>query len=185
MKWLGAVFEPSLDLSSGTVLTTATELSGYLWGFVLVQGATTSWKATPHDLGFCQQTVTAGVSYKRPKNQAHTIASSVTTEPFGTDNPLVVPTTGIEYNDESWDLIYTAPTFPNGMTVLGEVDKMVPVSQQRISNISFTQSGVAITLRGTAGENVTFHYLVPGATKSRLAHCVIAAEGVGELTLSL
>jgi len=42
----------------------------------------------------------------------------------------------------------------NGLAVLGEMDKAVPVSVQRFSEISESNEGVLIRINGVVGETV-------------------------------
>ena len=182
-KWLGSL-DHTLDPSTGVVWTTATAFDGLLWGYVFVQAATSSWNATARDLGL-DRGISAGVVWQRPKDQAHSVASKIVTAKFGLNSPLLMPITGVDYNDASWELLYTAPVLSNGFVVLGEADKMVPVSTQRISQISVRDNGVTVALVGAAGESVVIHYLAPGTTTSQFSRCILSESGTGTATLSL
>ena len=149
LVWLGKL-NAALDKSSGVVWTTFTEYNGASWGYIFVQGAEASWKADATDLGFGRGTVSAGVAWTRPKDQAHTFVKSMTvTTKFGPGEPLAMPTTGMEYNAASWALVYTSPVLSNSFVVLGEVDKMVPISKQRIASMAVSSTS-SVTLNCAA-----------------------------------
>jgi len=54
-----------------------------------------------------------------------------------------------------------APTVTSGWTCLGELDKFVTVSPNRIANFIYQQSGIEIVLSGVPGEMVTIYFLAP------------------------
>ena len=49
--------------------------------------------------------------------------------------------------------------------VLGELNKWVPMSPQRVQGLRFSASTVSLTLGGRPGEVVTFYYHLDGALK--------------------
>ena len=74
------------------------------------------------------------------------------------------------------------------MTVilLGELDKFVPISPQRVSTISIGDSDIQVTLRGTPGEKLDFYLgiqtSVPGAGFGLT--CQISDLGVAILSIA-
>lgn len=54
-----------------------------------------------------------------------------------------------------------APTMANGWLLLGEVGKLMPVSNVRIDSVAVTASGITVTVKGAPGETVEFGALSP------------------------
>ena len=69
-------------------------------------------------------------------------------------------------------LHHAASRFDNGMALLGELGKVVPVSRDRISSVSSVSDGsgggsVTVRLRGVPGEPVTMAFWVPSRREAR------------------
>ncbi|XP_046547807.1 uncharacterized protein LOC124257721 [Haliotis rubra] len=78
--------------------------------------------------------------------------------------PFTVPACSLD-DDPYYCLYYTSPVISVGTTevvIIGDLNKWVPMSPQRVFKIWVTDSAVALTLRGTPSEVVTLSYTVDG-----------------------
>ena len=88
------------------------------------------------------------------------------------------------YGEQIWELIYTAPTLANGMTLLGELEKMVPVSSVRFADVDDSaKDSLSVSLLGAAGEEVEVGYLAKGSKSVAQKSCTMSAEGKCTLML--
>jgi len=76
----------------------------------------------------------------------------------------------------SMDIYHLAPRLPNGWTVLGEMGKWVPVSEQRMVSVTWTTESVTVVLSGAPGERLQLSFVAPDA---RILHgrCTVGADG--------
>ena len=81
-------------------------------------------------------------------------------------------------------MLYTAPILSNGMVILGEIAKVVPLSATRFqSGLEIVQGGVHVELTGVHNEHVEIYFIdITGVLKS--ASCTIAINGTCALKLS-
>ena len=102
---------------------------------------------------------------------------------FGNAHPLQLNATGPNYGD--FAVVYTAPILPNSFVVLGEVTKIVPVSKQRVADLSAPEGSkqVQMQLIGASGETVEMTYLQPGKSEPRRASCTMSPAGTCSVTL--
>ena len=78
----------------------------------------------------------------------------------------------------------TAPKLSNGMVLLGETGKMVPVSSVRFADVDASASdSISVSLLGAAGENVAVAYLAKGSKTPAKKSCTMSAEGTCALVL--
>ena len=101
-------------------------------------------------------------------------------------------------------LHHAASRYDNGMALLGEVGKVVPVSRNRISSVSSVSEGsgggsVTLHLRGVPGESITMAFWVPSRREAReglggriapaggtvkRVDAVIGSDGIGSLVVT-
>merc|ERR1712176_1352590 len=72
--------------------------------------------------------------------------------------------------------IVTAPIFPNGWTLLGEVGKFIPMSRDRFQGLVVVGNGLQVDVHGSKSENVIIDLIAPGvlAATSRAANKSLA-----------
>ena len=105
--------------------------------------------------------------------------------PFDDSHPLAVPSCG----RSDFGLFHIAPVFSNGWVLLGEMNKLVPVSEQRIRSVSETETSLSVSMKGVPGEEVIMQLWNP--SESRLSpsgkvdkySCIFPSNGM--LTLSV
>lgn len=69
----------------------------------------------------------------------------------------------------------------NPIALLGELDKFVPISPQRVSDISITTNDIKIELKGETGEKVTFTVWYNGTYNEYL--CIIGKDSSATISL--
>ena len=88
------------------------------------------------------------------------------------------------YDNTIFALWYSAPLLSNGMAVLGEIAKAIPVSSQRFASIAETTTeggskGLTIGLIGSEGEVVTIAVWTGAAVEAKTA--TIGSDGTATL----
>lgn len=77
--------------------------------------------------------------------------------PFSASSPLAVPVCG----RADFQLSHIAPQFSSGWTLLGELDKWVPVSPARFRSVQHEPTGITLQLAGAVGEVVHVSFADP------------------------
>lgn len=185
----------------GTLWSTHATVSNLTWGYILVAETTANWTATAIILGL--PGTTSGISWARPKSQPEGVEpATLAIEAFDEAHPLSIPATTPEssaesrgtvvgvvatpkpYGEQIWELLYTAPTLPNGMILLGEVNKMVPVSTMRFVSIDATASdSTKVNMVGAKGEVVEIAFLVHAGATPTKSSCTMSIGGECSLVL--
>lgn len=181
----------------GTLWSTHATVSNLTWGYILVAETTSNWTASASILGLPGKT--SGITWTRPKSQSEGVdASTLTTEAFDDSHPLKIPTTTPNfdssvadgattpkpYGEQIWELLYTAPTLPNGMILLGEVGKMVPISTMRFVSIDATVTDrTKLTMVGAPSEVVEIGFMVEADGVVASASCRMSSKGQCSLVL--
>ncbi|XP_065194238.1 uncharacterized protein LOC135825553 [Sycon ciliatum] len=94
---------------------------------------------------------------------------------------IEINATGSTYGDFS--LTYVAPRMPGGWTLLGELNKVVPMSPQRVTRITANATTATLTLSGVSGEKVAMSWLAAGETTSKTVTCSIGISNTSALIL--
>jgi hypothetical protein len=86
----------------------------------------------------------------------------------------------------SFRLQAVAPVAGNKWALLGEPDKFIPVSNQRIASITaLAGGGFKLTLKGAPGENVTVGAVDLGGSKAAPVYASVTIGGGGTAALQL
>ena len=175
------------------VTHTYTMLNGQRWHVLIVVEEGHGYQLRLRDVG---EMAPAGrfVTYYRHN---HTTSLPTLTE-WTAQSPLTLaPQTR---TTASFTLFWAAPVLSNGLVVLGDVSKWVPMSAQRIVSMTEWSGGVIIQLSGGANEAVTISYAVQEQPKQQWVHkgrgvravlawsvmsvdCVLSAAGSGTVTI--
>ena len=100
---------------------------------------------------------------------------------------LTAPDYNIETPCFPFQMHTVAPVAANGWVLLGEADKFVPISNQRIASVTATANGgFSLSLKGAVGEKVTMGAAeVKGGAKAPVyAEATIGADGTAILVLN-
>ena len=88
----------------------------------------------------------------------------------------------------AFTLHYASPVLSNGLVLLGETSKWVPVSRQRLTWYSEGQQGVVLGLQGGAAEEVKWSWAMPqqgGGWMVMATACTLNEEGRAVLSIGL
>ena len=152
---------------------TYTTLAGRTYHIFLVAQAARDYNLTFADLRLSEAERYSVYSYHN-----RTLSLPQLT-PFDATTPLRLAATPAR---ESFTLYYTAPRLSNGLVMLGEVSKWVPVSRGRVAWLQEDEAEVRLGLIGGAGELVTWWWATPaGSTRS----VDITLNGEGRATLTI
>ncbi|XP_062503496.1 uncharacterized protein LOC134180364 [Corticium candelabrum] len=158
---------------SGEVWTTHSQVSGLHWHHVFAADLVSEFSFSPNDLLDFHpptQSPTSWVAYP------HNMSSNPI--PFDQSHPIKLPVCG----RADFGLWHIAPMLENGWFLLGELDKFVPVSQQRIISIATTNIEIQVELAGVPGEQVSISFWNPSSSASGgkvMKHaCIISGGGL-------
>ena len=165
---------------AGEVQLTHSAVGAASWIFCLSFGMKRAVSLSLQELGI-DASREHGVAWSRKEHQQFSLDSSTELLRYGPGKPaLSLPMMPPQHGDSvSWGLYSywrIAPTSCDGMgwTLLGELDKLVSVSSQRIASIATACGGAAlgitVDITGAPGEAVTLSFLPPPSvgTKANL-----------------
>ncbi|KAI8505567.1 hypothetical protein Bbelb_167560 [Branchiostoma belcheri] len=177
-KFTGDLYRPQkalqLDLGpKGEVWTTYSDISGLRFGIILAADLQEDWNINA---------VTAGFGEMMP-GMAFTWPLTPSMMPFGTaDENLQLKQCG----KDDFAVWYTSPFLILGnqtAMIIGETDKWVPMSPQRVKNILMYGNNVVLSLTGAPGETVTMAFTV-GVKGLVEISCVLSEAGTATLNLN-
>ena len=98
---------------------------------------------------------------------------------FGSDSALYIS------NCDKSDFQYWVipPFLPFGYTLLGELNKIIPVSEQRFSDIIVSDNTVMVKVNGVPTEKVPITVYDNNAKKTQVIECTISESGTNWLVL--
>lgn len=99
---------------------------------------------------------------------------------FGSSTPLNIDQCG-KSDFQYWVI---APYFPNGFALLGELNKITPVSAARFSDITVTDSDVTMKVNGVPKESVPVTLYDMKNKKSMVVTCTIGDAGTNKFSLA-
>ncbi|GFN77542.1 non-lysosomal glucosylceramidase [Plakobranchus ocellatus] len=149
------------DGVDGEVWTTYSSHEGLLYGIIFAANLSADYSITAHKAGF--------LSPFAPKFKAGHLysaqdgAASITD--FDEHATFTIKASSCETDGEPFCLFYFSPQISFGshkIVLLGDLEKWVPMSQQRVVQIWRTQSGMAASLLGQHGETIHFSFLLDG-----------------------
>ncbi|XP_071097695.1 uncharacterized protein [Haliotis cracherodii] len=148
----------------GEVWTTYTQFDDVHLRFGIIFAANTS---TPYNITRrAADVITYTDEYSRSK--IFLANDTSTMEDFDDQHPFSIPACSLD-DDPYYCLYYTSPVITVGATdvvIIGDLNKWVPMSPQRIFKIWVTGDAVALTLRGKPSEEVTLSYAIDGNVTS-------------------
>ncbi|XP_064616875.1 uncharacterized protein LOC135480876 [Liolophura sinensis] len=152
----------------GEVWSTYTQISGQFYGIILAADLKTPYSLTPQAAGFGQFFEGPNIVYSY---------LDFTPKPFGMNDSITLE----GCSTINFCLYYTSPVIKLGskeVCILGEVDKWVPLSPQRIRTIS-TGSDIIMSLAGSPEEKLRLAFIENG--KLRFMQCTLDSAGTATL----
>ena len=98
---------------------------------------------------------------------------------FGADSGLFISPCG-KTDFQYWVI---PPFLPFGYTLLGELNKIIPVSEQRFSDITVSDNTVTVKVNGVPTEKVPITVYDNSAKKTQVIECTISESGTNVLVL--
>ncbi|RUS92230.1 hypothetical protein EGW08_000083, partial [Elysia chlorotica] len=145
----------------GEVWTTYSRHDGLLYGVIFAANLTRNYSITAQKAGFLSPlapTFKAGHVFRADDPEG-----SVT--PFDNTSTFTIDANNCETNGEPFCLFYFSPELEfktHKVVLLGDLDKWVPMSEQRVVQIWRTAAGMAVSLLGQHGETIRFSFLYNG-----------------------
>lgn len=99
-------------------------------------------------------------------------AATLTLGPFDDAHPIALAPCGLA----DFALVHTAPVFSNGFALLGELQKWVPVSEARFTDVGADAAGAHASVRGAPGERVDVAWMAPGGAVV-VSACALGDDG--------
>ncbi|ESO98844.1 hypothetical protein LOTGIDRAFT_231208 [Lottia gigantea] len=162
----------SSDIPTGDLLSTQTIISNFTFGIGIL--------TTTEDIDLKPSLL---FNNKFPQNQSFWMWSNSTKiHPFTEDMPYKL--SNCTATEPYFCLIYTTPSISHRgseVRLIGDVGKWVPMSKQRVENITMVANGIELTLMGSPNHKGKFHYVVNG--ESRVMDYVISSNGLSTVTL--
>ena len=155
------------------ITRTYTALAGQTYHVVLVAQSAREYTLTSAELRLPEAEHYVAYHYR---NRSLSLPQLI---PFDAATPLTLSPNAAR---ESFTVYYLAPRLSNGLVMLGEVGKWVPISRGRVAWMQVEDVGVRLGLIGGAGEVVTWWWaLEDGSTRSK--DFVLDAEGRATVTI--
>ncbi|GFR71339.1 hypothetical protein ElyMa_000351100 [Elysia marginata] len=159
---------------SGEVWTTYSSHEGLLYGIIFAANLTADYSITAQKAGF--------LSPFAPQFKAGHVFMAADPEgsatPFDKDTTFTIKASNCETDGEPFCLFYFSPQLSFGnysVVLLGDLDKWVPMSEQRVVQIWRTASGMAASVLGKHGETINFSFLLDG----KMITPVLSADHLG------
>jgi hypothetical protein len=86
--------------------------------------------------------------------------------------------------DKDFDLWHFAPVMANGVSILGELSKWVPMSQDRVVEVNMGNKDVQVLVRGSPLEEIAFAFAMQKGRQILQASCTIPA-GAEQCTITV
>jgi len=166
--------------AQGEVWTTYNNINDSLYGVVLAANLYDDYDLTPKRAGFLSAygpQFTDGILY-------WVTGDNVTSREFGVGDVYNIDDDMCFDIDEIACLFYTSPYIHirnHTIALLGDMDKWVPMSEQRVVSVWKHNTSLAVTLRGQPAEAIQFWYLLDGEVKTVIGE----ADDKGCVTLKI
>jgi hypothetical protein len=185
---VGDVFGPSAGRPAGTVYATYSAVSGMVWDHAMGVDLAQPYALTPAD--FVGIRADLGLRGPAPPRRASPVASDTPTLAYALDADTLAPASlrvAAFSTSSPWVLrscaladfqvVHTAPVFPNGWALLGDLTKWVPVAEARFSDVQATDSALMATISGSEGETVGVTFFNSKAAVAQTVNCTLPASG--------
>lgn len=163
-----------------TLILIPQQVGPFTWYHLLAADLTEDFELTPPELPPSRNAFPASPGFPDFIAYNYTLDAIVATKTkFGVNDPLTVSACG-RTNFQSWNL---APILPNGLALLGELDKIIPVSEIRFTGTGFYGSDFAVFLVGVPGEAVSVTLYNTTDSGLIVVKCVISSSGTARLEM--
>ena len=155
-------------------------MGDFTWYNLLAADLASDYKLTPPELPPSRNVFPASPGFPDYIAYNYTLEGLVsTTVKFGINDSLTVPACG-KTDFQSWNL---APILPNGLALLGELNKILPVSETRFVSASTFGSEATFFLVGVPGEMVSVTLYNTKSNELVVLNCIIGSSGTAKLDM--
>ena len=163
------------------ITATYTRVNGGVYHVVLVAEESHAYTLTTADLNVDEEG--GGVQYVAYSYHNGTL-SLPTLTPFSRASPLSLSPNPVKDGFTVW---YASPVLANGMVMVGETGKWVPVSRGRVAWMAEEEDAVVLGLMGGAMEAVTWTWAMPmdGKWMVMAVTCKLNEEGRARLVINM
>jgi len=159
-----------------------TTISGYTWYILIAAETTEEYKLTSTALGLSPKEEANNYLVWTYHNATFDLSANSKVMIFNSSMPLVVP---IVPNSNHF-MAFFSPIFAiNGMSILGELNKWVPMSAQRVVYVQVRATGITVGLQGAPAELITFAFTWGASNTVVFSECVLNGEGRMYLVLGI
>lgn len=165
----------------GEVWTTYTDIGYNRWNYIIGVNLLSDFYALPSDLlkegNYNNNNNLDYVAYVYDKHSLGKSVSSV--QLFNADNPLLI-SKGNNYGDFNYWVICPMLQNSNSPILLGELDKITPVSRNRFQSIDITGNDMILVITGVPNEMVSFSILhsISNLTNINQFTCTVPSSGL-------
>lgn len=196
------------SLPMGELYATYSLVSGWAWDTLLAAAVNASVSITPSDLAPIRAdayvkdeafgTPAERLRYRGPSDASlapragdlGTVAysynattfdpASLVVAPFSASAPIAVP---VCY-EVDFGVYHTAPVFANGVALLGDLTKFVPMSPARVRAVAIDGADVTVALVGEIGETVPFSVWSQATAATSTITCVFGPSGTATVSVA-
>lgn len=155
----------------GEVWSSSTEINGVHWHHILAADLRSPYTLAASDLGYPVEPVSHMVL-------ENTDLGSMTVLPWQPTEGLKLPACG----KLDFKLLHAAPLLEDAWYLLGEAEKIIPISRSRIQQLHVSQDLVEVQVSGTKNEVVSFWFGRKGQTETWKTDCTVSS--IGMVTIS-
>jgi len=187
-QFIGSVFPDSGLGAQGQVYSTVSTISGHLWSFVTGVLMAKPFHLYPHHIALPESIQWYTYRYNfgpqvSSSKYGDDLLQLLELEPFSSTSPIQFDASNLTLPEIQYQIV--TPIFANGIVLLGELSKFVPVSPQRIANIITNAHMISLSLLGTANESISMSFVQMGspsaAEKVETVVCTIGMTGTATM----
>eukprot|EP01113_Clastostelium_recurvatum_P038251 TRINITY_DN569_c0_g1_i3.p1 TRINITY_DN569_c0_g1~~TRINITY_DN569_c0_g1_i3.p1 ORF type:complete len:418 (-),score=101.55 TRINITY_DN569_c0_g1_i3:227-1480(-) len=159
----------------------STTISSYTFHYLLAAGLPSPFTLRVSDLpGASNQSNYVAIDYFSLLNK---IAGQTTVATLDNAHDLVVPVAGLpNIGQEPFRYYVLAPQTAK-CVLMGEVNKFITVSKQRVKSITITSLGMSVAVMGSPGESLQFGFIKDVANPSlTVASVILDQQGLGSVS---
>lgn len=164
----------------GEIYSTHTTINKLTWFYVVGIQISKEYSVSPNDLQNSIEWINIPdlVTFRWSNTDTFKPRISSAIKIFNTNNPLLFTPDSNSDNGLYPIQYYTiAPVLSNGMILLGETRKLVPISSQRIKDLKISSTQLIVTVSGVAGEDIEFGVIISFGDNPTYLSCVVPSSG--------
>jgi len=166
---------------SGAIYTTHTAIGGYHWMFVATVSLSDSYDMSPDVLALKPPETKSMAAFRFDFGAAH--RPSLLMPVFDAAHPLPLEKGQHACDISSYWIV--APVFSNGLVLMGEVSKLVPISRSRIVAFAESSDEIIVTVSGAENELVELGFFNTTARVPQADYLTCTVPSIGSVVMHL